>query len=215
MTIFYHQQQRTSSNRCRFLTSALKDAFSNCHTCKPRQSFSAPEEDTPISDLDDEQEVIVSMVRSRAMEAKFRRRNFLRNDSFSSVFHPTLGEVFVRAAAKNKSDNNNDEERDEFLSVKSHFSVSCYSTAADTEAFFSVNTNFSRCTSLNLDAGLDCFLDLQRRSIIQEFCHCEGWPFGLCRKAVLLPPLPKSPSESWSWHKGARTLKAKKISFVL
>lgn len=98
---------------------------------------------------------------------------------------------------------NEDNTRDEFYSVQS-FLTYC-STAATDEAFFSVEGNFSRCSSLN---GLN-FLDedLKRRTILQEVFHCEGWPFGLCRKAVLLPPLPKSPSESWSWSKGTKVVK--------
>ena len=28
-----------------------------------------------------------------------------------------------------------------------------------------------------------------------------NWPVGLCRKALLVPPLPKSPSYSWTWKK--------------
>ncbi|CAI0558201.1 unnamed protein product [Linum tenue] len=71
------------------------------------------------------------------------------------------------------------------------------------EEFFSVKTNLlSRCSSLSQVE----FPSFHRRvSILQELCHYEGWPFGLRRKAVLLPPLPKSPSESWLWRKGTRS----------
>lgn len=95
-------------------------------------------------------------------------------------------------------------EREDFFSVGSCFSR-C-SSATNMEAFVSARTNFSRCSSLS---SLD-FPDLWRRSIIQELLYqCEGWPFGLCRKRLLLPPLPKSPAESWSWRKSrsARTTK--------
>lgn len=98
---------------------------------------------------------------------------------------------------------NEDNTGDEFYSVQSF--LTCCSSAATKEAFFSVEANFSPCSSLN---GFD-FLDEdhKRRAILQEICHCEGWPFGLCRKAVLLPPLPKSPSESWSWSKGTKIIR--------
>ncbi|KAH0862390.1 hypothetical protein HID58_079601, partial [Brassica napus] len=37
-----------------------------------------------------------------------------------------------------------------------------------------------------------------------NLCDCQRWPFGLGRKAALLPPPPKSPAESWSWRKPNR-----------
>ncbi|GMH13802.1 hypothetical protein Nepgr_015643 [Nepenthes gracilis] len=205
MTFFDRDQSPSSSKRCRFLISVLKEVFSNCNTCIPCMSCSSQEDDIPIGDFDDEQEVIVSTIRSRAMEEKYRRRNDLETNSFSLVFFHTLGELLLMAAAQEKGKENEDEERDDFLSVKSHFS--CCSIIADSEAFFSVKTDFSCCSSLSLN-GLDYyFQELRRRSLIQEFCHCEGWPFGLCRKALLLPPLPKSPTESWSWRRGAKIVK--------
>ncbi|KAE8683343.1 hypothetical protein F3Y22_tig00111210pilonHSYRG00375 [Hibiscus syriacus] len=94
-----------------------------------------------------------------------------------------------------------DDKEDELFSIGSCFSL--YSSGASKEAFVSANTDFSRRSSLNkIDFPEIWRLDLQdsrRRSIIYELCDCEGWPFGLCKKTVLLPPLPKSPSESWSW----------------
>lgn len=136
------------------------------------------------------------------MEAKLRRKAGFMSDSFSWVFSPTTRELFLTPKAVQQEDNKDeDENREDFFSVKSCFSH-C-SSAASREAFFSVNTNFSRCSSL---IGLD-FPDSWRRSVIQELCYCEGWPFGLCRKAVLLPPLPKSPSESWSWRKRTKIVK--------
>lgn len=139
-------------------------------------------------------QVIVSTVRSRVMEKQKHKPNLLR-ESFSFVYSPATRELYVTqrmAPKERKGDDQERDEREEFLSVKSCFSGSS-SSAMNVEAFYSVKTNLSRCSSMN---ELD-FSEYRRRSIIQEFCHCEGWPFGLCRKAVLLPPLPKSPSESW------------------
>ncbi|CAN1819681.1 hypothetical protein LINPERHAP1_LOCUS28807 [Linum perenne] len=94
-------------------------------------------------------------------------------------------------------------EEDEFFSVGSY--LSCCSSVLSREEFLSVKTNLSRCSSFS---KVEEFPSLQKRvSILQELCHCEGWPFGLCRKAVLLPPLPKSPSESWLWRKGTRSVR--------
>lgn len=143
------------------------------------------------------------------MEATVRRKSSMITDGFSTVIHPISGELFIRTPKQES--NKEDEEMEDFASVQSHFSH-CMSAAADSEGFFTVKTNFSCCLSLK---DIDHFTEnpwwasedmnsseLRRRAIIQEFCHCEGWPFGLCRKALLLPPLPKSPSDSWTWCKG-------------
>ncbi|CAL9779021.1 unnamed protein product [Musa acuminata subsp. burmannicoides] len=65
----------------------------------------------------------------------------------------------------------------------------------ESEAFFSVKSCFS-CCSTDGSTELEEF-----GSLLGEFRHCEGWPFGLRRRAVALPPLPSSPSDSWMWHK--------------
>lgn len=124
---------------------------------------------------------------------KQKQKASVLRHSFSWVYSPATKELFVVTSQK-KVENGykENDEREEFLSVKSCFSR-CSSSPSGS-VFYSVKTNLSRCSSFN---------DLQqqskhwRRSVIEEFCHCEGWPFGLCRRAVLLPPLPKSPSESW------------------
>ncbi|EEF52435.1 uncharacterized protein LOC8278901 [Ricinus communis] len=213
MGVFHHEDPPTPPKKCKFLAAALKDAFSNCSTCR-RLSISSPEEEHPTSDIDDEQELIVSAIRSRAME-KSRNRSFVLTDSFSWVFSPRTGELYLAPKIFQQKDddgddeNNDDEddEREEFLSVGSCFS--CCSSALSKEAFVSMKTNFSRCSSLSDVLEIK---DFPRRSILEEFCHCEGWPFGLCRKAVLLPPLPKSPSESWSWSKGSKIVKMARVS---
>lgn len=140
------------------------------------------------------------------MEAKLRRKVSHTVDSFWWVFSPTTGKLFIAPKALKQGEENDDgtaeeeeeevdEKGTEFMSVGSRFS--CCSSNANMEEFLTANTNFSRCSSFK---GLD-FQDTCRRSVIQELCYCEGWPFGLGRKALLLPPLPKSPSESWSWRK--------------
>lgn len=130
-------------------------------------------------------------------------------DSFSWVYS---GDLYITQKGEQKKQDNHEDEDEaeddvdvdvddekEFLSVASCFSCCSSSAAASRDVFLSVKTSLSRCSSLN---GFE-FNDFQKRqSIIQQLCHCKGWPFGLCRKAVLLPPLPKSPSESWSWRKG-------------
>ncbi|XVE70037.1 hypothetical protein DITRI_Ditri10aG0039400 [Diplodiscus trichospermus] len=208
MSVFYQEEQPRHSKRCKFIAAVLKEAFSNCHSFNGPLSNSGPEEEYS-SDIDDESEVVVSEIRSRAME-KMKRRPSLMADSFYWVLSPSTGELYMTSKhAKRQDKDNEDEEREDFFSVGSCFSF-C-SSAVSREAFLSAKTNFSRCSSLNkIDFPEIWKFDIQdfrRRSIIQELCHCEGWPFGLCRKLVLLPPLPKSPSESWSWRKGTRLAK--------
>ncbi|XP_044511176.1 uncharacterized protein LOC123229438 [Mangifera indica] len=206
MSAFYHgEPPQQDSKRSKFLAMVLKIVFSNCHSGNGQFSPSSTEEDYQTADFDHELEVVVSEIRSRAME-KLRRRPFPMTDSFSWVLSPRSRELYLKAHQQKDDDDEEEEEeeedaRDEYFSVGSCFS--CYSSALSREAYYSVKTNFS-CFSPSLN-GLD-FRDL-RRSIIQELCFCEGWPFGLCRRAVLLPPLPKSPSESWSWRKGSRIAK--------
>lgn len=126
--------------------------------------------------------------------------------SFSWVYSPATKELYftrrTMAPQENVEKDNDQEEEEEFLSVKSCFS--CCSSGELT--FHSVKTSLSRCSSLN---GVDEYLSKLhwRRSVIEEFCHCEGWPFGLCRRAILLPPLPNSPSESWLSRKLQPTTK--------
>ncbi|KAE8674524.1 hypothetical protein F3Y22_tig00111745pilonHSYRG00043 [Hibiscus syriacus] len=206
MSAFYQEQRSHHSKRCMFLASLLKEAFSRCHSFNGRLSISGCDDEHSTSDMEDESEVVVSEIRSRAME-KMKKRPSLMAESFSWVLSPSTGELYISLKhAKIRDDDNED---DEFFSVGSCFPL-C-SSGASREVFMSTKSNFSHCSSLNKVDFTEIWNfdleDFRRRSIIREFCHCEGWPFGLCRKAVLLPPLPKSPSESWSWHKGTRLAK--------
>lgn len=209
--MFYNEDQPNPSKRCKCLAAALKEAFSNCHAFGGKLPSASPDEENPPSDVDDEEEVVVSAIRSKAREAKLRRKTSLisgsfKLDSFSRVFSPGTGELFatpkeLQQREDDDDDEEDDEEREDYFSVRSYLSRA--SSVASREAFLSVKTNFSRSSSLS---GID-FYEFRRPSIIEELCHCEGWPFGLCRRAMLLPPLPKSPSESWSWRKGTRVVK--------
>ncbi|KAF2309860.1 hypothetical protein GH714_005402 [Hevea brasiliensis] len=146
MGVFYHQEPPNPSRKCKFLSATLRDAFSNCRTCR-RLSTSSPEVDYPSSDIDDEQEIVVSAIRSRALE-KSRQRSFVLTDSFSWVFSPRTGELFLAPKIFQDKDDNDEkeDEGDEFLSVASCFS--CCSSALSKEAFLSVKTNFSAAQAL-------------------------------------------------------------------
>ncbi|XP_030537906.2 uncharacterized protein LOC115746325 isoform X1 [Rhodamnia argentea] len=197
MGVFYHEEEPPNpSKRCKCLSAALKEAFSQCHTFDRQLSRSTPKEEHPMSDSDDEQEEVVSEIRSRAMEKRRRKVNFT-TESFSFVFSPAMDEL----SFTHRQDADHDEhDKEEFLTVRSCFTCCSSAATASRDEFMTVRTDFSRCSSLN-EMMLQ---EMRRRSIIQEFCNCEGWPFGLCRKLLLLPPLPKSPAESWSWRRGTR-----------
>ncbi|MFQ6642138.1 hypothetical protein Gotur_017842 [Gossypium turneri] len=207
MSVFYQEEHSHHSKRCKFIATLLKEAFSHCHSFNGRFSSSGHDDDEhSTSDIDDEPEVVVSEIRTRAME-KMNRKTSSMTGSFSWVLSPSTGEIYISSNHFKRRDNDNED--DEFFSVGSCFSL-C-SSGVSREAFMSAKSNFSRCSSLkNVDFPEIWKFDsedFRRRSIIREFCHCEGWPFGICRKVVLLPPLPKSPSESWSWRKGTRLAK--------
>lgn len=147
------------------------------------------------------QQVFVSAVISQYMELKCRRKTAITTDKFTWAFSPTTGDFFISARLRHKEEDQETEEREDFYSVAS--SLSPCSNATSFEAFVTAKTVFSRSSSLE---SID-FQDLRRHSVIQELSDCEGWPFGLYRKALLLPPLPKSPSDSWSWRESARMVK--------
>lgn len=208
MVAFYQEpQQPPHHKRCKVLAAVIKEAFANCHSFNGRRFSSlGPEEESSGSEIDGEEEDMVSEIRSRAMEKK-KLRPKIAADSISWMFSPSTGEIFI--TSKNQKGQEEDDEREEFLSAGSCFSLCSDSTSK--EEFLSMKTNLSRSSSLNRLESENFWKfdtdDFRRRSIIQEFCHCEGWPFGLCRKAVLLPPLPKSPSDSWKWRKGMKLAK--------
>lgn len=135
---------------------------------------------------------MILAIRAAAMEEKTRRkRQFTMNKDFGSILSSTAGELFVATKGMQQLESNlENEERDTFYSAGSRCS------SASREAFFSVGSCLSRSSSTS---RIELW-EVPRRSIFQEFSHCEGWPFGLYRKA-LLPPLPKCPSDSWSWNK--------------
>ncbi|XP_019237502.1 PREDICTED: uncharacterized protein LOC109217690 isoform X1 [Nicotiana attenuata] len=203
MVFSFNQYSSNTSKRFKFLGSTLKDAFSNCHSFS-KSSHSSAEEDDPICDYDNEDEqVFISAVISKYMELKCRRKTNISTEKFTWAFSPTTGDLFISARLRQKEDNEDQEkeESEDFYSVASRLSPCSSSTSF--EAFVTAKTIFSPSSSLD---RID-FQDLWRHSVIQDFSHCEGWPFGLYRKALLLPPLPKSPSDSWSWRKSAGTVK--------
>ncbi|PIN12807.1 hypothetical protein CDL12_14570 [Handroanthus impetiginosus] len=193
------EEPPNTTKRCKFLASVLKDAFAKFHS-RGKLSVSSPETEESASDFDEEEEVFVSAIISKYMESKCRRKSTLGIDSLKWALSPEEWDLMVTPNAMHQQVSCRDN-GEEFLSAGSRL-PRC-SSATSFDAFVSAKTCFSRSSSLN---NID-FQDFSKRSIILELLHCEGWPFGLCRKALLLPPLPKSPSDSWSWRKSGRMIK--------
>ncbi|KAJ4760987.1 Alanine racemase [Rhynchospora pubera] len=79
----------------------------------------------------------------------------------------------------------------------------------ESEAFFSVKSNFSRCSSQGATASWDGNKGVTTyRSALEEFRNLEGWPFGLCRQPLVLPPLPSMPADSWMWRRNSEAKSA-------
>nr|XP_004238170.1 uncharacterized protein LOC101258555 [Solanum lycopersicum] len=205
--VLFSSNQEVSTNpskRCKFFSTTLRDAFANCHIFKERHSSTQSLEEEDV--IDDEEEVFVSIVISRYMESKCRKKAAIfSSEKFNWTLSTTAaGDLFISEKLmqqkEDSADEEDKEEREEFLSVGTR--LSRCSSAISYEAFATAKTAFSRSSSLNRIE----FQDIPRRSVIKEFSHCEGWPFGLSRKMLLLPPLPKSPADSWSWRKSARMI---------
>ncbi|XP_010461542.1 PREDICTED: uncharacterized protein LOC104742257 [Camelina sativa] len=177
--------------------TGVRDAFTYCYRCKGRKvTLSDHEEDDdnkPIGDFNYDHEDVVFEIRSRAME-KLRKKSRIGMERLT--YQPT------------KECDIEKEEGNEFCSVRSSFSECCMSDLS-IEGYLTAKTEFSKNSSLK---GLELenqwkmhyVNEIRKGSVIQELCHCQGWPFGLGRKAAMLPPLPKSPAESWSWRKPTR-----------
>ncbi|KAK1313507.1 hypothetical protein QJS10_CPA06g02377 [Acorus calamus] len=122
------------------------------------------------------------------MKAKLRTRGSSTMESLCWVL-PSL--PIEEQNGGGEGDNDNDDDDDD---------------GEEAEDFFSVRSHLSSFPSERRFVG-DVEESSRKLSVIEEFQNCEGWPFGLCRRAVLLPPLPSSPSDSWTWRRRTRTMK--------
>ncbi|CAA0819642.1 Unknown protein [Striga hermonthica] len=208
MSIFYQEEPSNASKKCKCLASLLKDAFTKCHSfrCNEEVADSTLESEDRATILD-EDEIFVSAIISKYMESKSKRKSGIGIESFNWALSPGAGDYFKttpKSFVENYNANLGEVNGDEFRSANSRLSRCSSDTSFD--AFASARTCFSRCSSMSRITDND-FLSGDRRSIILELVRCEGWPFGLCRKALLLPPLPKSPADSWSWRKGRKVIR--------
>lgn len=216
--------------RCKSLSSALRERLSKCPLFAGKLSGLSSEAEDAARDFDEEDEVtlyllfrlwlflfcmangldffgenslqvFVSAVMSRYMESKCKRKSVFGSDTSRWALSPQHFLLARKGSRESRSSGGGGEEDEEFSSAVTR--LSRCSSAMSYDTFFSVKTRFSRSSSLK---KIDSCKDFSRRCIIiQELMQYEGWPFGLCKKAFLLPPLPKSPSDSWSWRKNAGT----------
>ncbi|KAF3773435.1 hypothetical protein EJ110_NYTH55268 [Nymphaea thermarum] len=182
-------------NKMSSLCGPMKDALSLCSfSAVQEDSFDSESEELPPTNFDI-QHAIISAMRSRATEARQRPKSCSSlSDSLQWVFSPMTGEFTIAPRESHSAALPGPKEDDR--------------REDETEAYFSVKSSFSRCSSI---AEVE-FKDVGRWwQLINDLGRCEGWPFGLlCPKSVLLPPLPSAPSESWVWRKEEHQLANRK-----
>lgn len=125
-------------------------------------------------------QMILEELRSRAMRASSKpNKHFYSADLTLSFFPPPLENTDKQQEFQDATDNED-----------------------ESEAFFSVKSNFSHCFSQGATASWDGNKDATAyQSVLDELKHLEGWPFGLCRRPLVLLPLPNTPADSWMWHR--------------
>lgn len=135
--------------------------------------------------------MFVSEVVSKYVESKCKRKSSSGINTLRWALSP---QHFLHAWRKSSSSGGSKDGSSPAAGIR----LSRCSSATSYDEFFSVKSRFSRSSSVNkLDYQESC----KHSIVLLELYHYEGWPFGLCKKAFLLPPLPKSPSDSWSWRK--------------
>ncbi|KAL7085192.1 hypothetical protein ACP275_14G266800 [Erythranthe tilingii] len=204
MIMFYQEDPPNHSKKSKCIASSLKSAFTNFPSFRAK----LPQTEEPVVNFHQEDEIFVSTIISKYLESKSKRKS--SNDNI--IIGADLRSFFYLATVSRPPvaiSGGGDAE--EYFSATGCLLSRCSSASAGTttfdDAFVSAKTRLSRCSSLDTNTNIvsNDFQDFdRRRSIIAELIqYCEGWPFGLCRKAILLPPLPKSPADSWSWIKSS------------
>ncbi|KAL4196959.1 hypothetical protein AMTRI_Chr04g185720 [Amborella trichopoda] len=146
---------------------------------------------------------IVFAVRRLALEARHRHKDSSLCEGLQWVISPVTGELTIAPV---------EEEAKPLLAYlhsKFGFNISLqvkenqeregHEEEEEEEVWFSVRSDFSCCSSPV--ERKEIFLDCAWRSLLEKLSFCEGWPFGLYRRKMMLPPLPRCPSEPWMWHK--------------
>ncbi|XP_020524687.1 uncharacterized protein LOC110007545, partial [Amborella trichopoda] len=197
---------------CKLLHFRLKHGFTHWHSFpsgkRSPQDLNA-EEMLP-SDMDEEDAEtnrIVFAVRRLALEARHRHKDSSLCEGLKWVISPVTGELTIAPV---------EEEAKPLLAYlhsKFGFNISLQvkenqeregheeeeEEEEEEEVWFSVRSDLSCCSSPV--ERKEIFLDCAWRSLLEKLSFCEGWPFGLYRRKMMLPPLPRCPSEPWMWRK--------------
>ncbi|XP_020080940.1 uncharacterized protein LOC109704594 [Ananas comosus] len=193
MPYFAHEYQtKLPCSHNKSLPTLIRDiACGHCHgSCLRTPSSSSSDDDVDDCGLDfDTKQVILMEIRNRAMKAKLNPRDF----AWSLPPPAHRGEVIPPKKKRLIGDDDEDDDEEE---------------SGDDEAYFSVRSCFSRCSSRSagsMETSAAAAGKADRPRTLEELMSCEGWPFGLFRRAaaaaVTLPPLPSTPADSWMWHK--------------
>ncbi|KAG6532350.1 uncharacterized protein LOC121975356 [Zingiber officinale] len=188
-----HQGKSKLSQHPNSLPKLIRNVCAQCHgSClRSPSTLSSSVDEIFDSDLS-HKELIMLELQARAIRAKWRKPQELFTGRLTWAVSPTTGRVCVASTIRDIGNHEEDKEEEEEIGSEAFFSVkSCFSCC-------SVELGASFCTELK-DYE---YWGRKLPSIWEEFKGCQGWPFGLCRRAVVvLPPLPDSPSDSWTWHK--------------
>ncbi|KAJ3676993.1 hypothetical protein LUZ60_002717 [Juncus effusus] len=169
-------QAKVPSIQCKSLPTIIRNA---CTCLRKSHDLNSEDEDT-FYDLETKR-MILKEIRGRAIKSKSKSNDFIYSNNFTLSFFPSIN---------NKKNQQKKEDLEE-----------TYDNEDESEAFFSVKSNFSHCSSQSATGSWEAIKD-HRMSVLEEFKDCDGWPFGLCRRALVrLPPLPSTPADSWMWRK--------------
>ncbi|ERM97098.1 hypothetical protein AMTR_s00126p00026000 [Amborella trichopoda] len=159
------------------------------------------------SNIARESQRIVFAIRRLALEARHRHKDSSLCEGLKWVISPVTGELTIAPV---------EEEAKPLLAYlhsKFGFNISLQvkenqeregheeeeEEEEEEEVWFSVRSDFSCCSSPV--ERKEIFLDCAWRSLLEKLSFCEGWPFGLYRRKMMLPPLPRCPSEPGMWRK--------------
>ncbi|KAF7059220.1 hypothetical protein CFC21_066153 [Triticum aestivum] len=182
-----------AANHCKSLSCLIRETYAHCHVpClrTPGARWSSDDDSDDDDDMLDTKQVILNEMRRRQ----------LRKESRCGAGSPTLSSAFVWSFTPLVLEKVSSPEK--FVVVeggqKGEAEAGSDDGDAESEAFFSVKSFFTRSTSRA--ATVASLTDMGPPATWEGFRDCEGWPFGLCRRPAV-PPLPSTPADSWQWRK--------------
>ncbi|VAI18385.1 unnamed protein product [Triticum turgidum subsp. durum] len=213
-----------AANHCKSLSCLIRETYAHCHVpClrTPGARWSSDDDSDDDDDMLDTKQVaaehatvmflldsleVISNGRVRCLALMLQvilnemRRRQLRKESRCGAGSPTLSSAFVWSFTPLVLEKVSSPEK--FVVVeggqKGEAEAGSDDGDAESEAFFSVKSFFTRSTSRA--ATVASLTDMGPPATWEGFRDCEGWPFGLCRRPAV-PPLPSTPADSWQWRK--------------